>query len=60
MYYQSDIICYNCKHHYIDMDNNYRCRLKQYPESNIIQENWGKLLMDAEKCDYFINLHKEK
>lgn len=53
MYGISEIICYNCKHHYIDMDNNYRCELKHYPESNIIQENWGRLLVDAKMCNRF-------
>ena len=45
--------CYSCKHGYLDMDNNYRCELKKYSESNIVHRTWGKWLVNADKCsDY--------
>jgi len=45
--------CYLCEHCYLDMDNNYRCELKKYPESNIVCRNWGQWKVDADKCgDY--------
>lgn len=42
--------CFLCKHCYIDMDNNYRCDIKKYPESNIVCKNWGHWKIDAGKC----------
>ena len=42
--------CFLCEHCYIDMDNNYRCRIKKYPESNLVCRNWGQWRIDAEKC----------
>lgn len=45
--------CRFCKYCYIDMDNNYRCELKKYPENNIVCRNWGQWEVDADKCsDY--------
>ena len=31
--------CRLCKYCYLDMDNNYRCELKKYPENNIVRRN---------------------
>ena len=36
--------CYLCKYCYLDMDNNYRCDIKKYPESNVTFQtirNWA-------------------
>lgn len=47
--------CRLCKHCYLDMDNNYRCELKRYPESNIVCPNWGQWKVDASKCKDYID-----
>lgn len=45
--------CYLCKHCYLDMDNNRRCDLKKYPESNIVKYNWGQWKVDASTCSNY-------
>ena len=45
--------CRFCEHCYIDMDNNYRCDIKKYPESNIVCRNFGQWEVDAEKCNNY-------
>lgn len=45
--------CDSCENCYIDMDNNYRCRIKEYPESNLVCKNWGPWKIDAEKCNNY-------
>ena len=35
------------------MDNNYRCELKKYPESNIVCRNWGQWKVDASTCSNY-------
>ena len=38
--------CYGCIHCYLDMDNNRRCDLKKYPESNNINCIYDKELSE--------------
>lgn len=47
------ITCRLCKNCYLDMDNNYRCELKKYPESNIVCRNWGQWKVDASTCSNY-------
>lgn len=53
--------CRFCEHCYIDMNNNYRCDIKDYTESNIVRINWGQWKVDADKCStYKRNNHESK
>jgi hypothetical protein len=49
--------CFSCKHCYIDMHNNYLCRIKEYPESKVVCRNWGPIKTDAEKCKNYKELN---
>ena len=45
--------CRFCVHCYIDINNNYRCNIKDYTESNIVRRNWGQWKVDADKCSTY-------
>lgn len=45
--------CRFCEHCYIDMNNNYRCNIKDYTEGNIVRRNCGQWEVDAEKCNNY-------
>lgn len=42
-----------CEHCYLDTDNNYRCDIKKFPQSNIVRRNWGQWEVDAERCSNY-------
>jgi len=52
--------CSLCKHRYLDMDNNDRCELKHYPESNIIRRNWGQWKVDASRCKNYVDFRTKE
>ena len=54
-------ICRFCEHCYIDIDNNYRCDIKKYPESNIVCRNFGQWEVDTDRCsNYKLINHESK